>query len=62
MLPRLDTLKEIILCDCGLSEKSIHYLASGLYTGLSIDNAVGNKFELSTLSLARNVLKDDINE
>lgn len=62
VLPRLNTLKEIVLCDCGLSEKSIHYLASGLYTGLSIDTAVGNKFALRTLSLARNILKDDINE
>lgn len=60
-LPRLHTLKSLILNDCGLSEKSIHHLAIGLYSGFSID-ASNNKFELRTLSLAKNILKEDVNE
>lgn len=60
-LPRLHGLKTLILNDCGLSEKSIHYLTIGLYSGFTIDNSI-NKFELRTLSLTKNFLKEDVNE
>lgn len=55
------SLKSLTLNDCGLSEKSIHHLAIGLYSGFSIDTS-NNKFELHTLSLSKNILKEDTNE
>ncbi|KAI1714065.1 protein CARMIL [Ditylenchus destructor] len=61
-LARIHTLKSIILMDCSLSEKSVHQLSFGLYTGLGMDTSIGKKFELQTLVLARNSLKDDANE
>ncbi|CAD5206165.1 unnamed protein product [Bursaphelenchus okinawaensis] len=63
VLPCIRTLKSISFADCGLSDKSIHHLASGLTTGLTIDkNASGNKFELRRLILSRCSLKDDPTE
>uniref|UniRef100_A0A915EGM3 Uncharacterized protein n=1 Tax=Ditylenchus dipsaci TaxID=166011 RepID=A0A915EGM3_9BILA len=66
-LPRLQTLKSLTLSECGLSEKSIHQLALGLYsvyTGLGgMENSINKKFELHTLVLSKNGLKDgEVNE
>lgn len=61
-LPKIHTFKRLSLNDCGLSEKSIHHLAYGFYTGLGIDNTIQRKFELHTLVLSKNYLKDDLNE
>lgn len=59
-LPKLSNLKSISFADCGLSEKSIHHLAAGLNTGLTIDsNIVGQRFELKRLVLSRCSLKDE---
>ncbi|CAD5208828.1 unnamed protein product [Bursaphelenchus xylophilus] len=63
VLPCIRTLKSISFADCGLSDKSIHHLASGLTTGLTIDkNGSGNKFELKRLILSRCSSKDDPTE
>jgi hypothetical protein len=62
-LPKLSQLKSISFADCGLSEKSIHHLASGLNTGLTIDtNIAGQRLELKRLVLSRCSLKDEANE
>lgn len=63
VLSRLRTLKSLSFADCALSDKSIHHLAAGLTTGLTLEkNASGNKFELRRLVLSRCSLKDDATE
>ncbi|KAI6170504.1 Carm-PH domain-containing protein [Aphelenchoides bicaudatus] len=63
VLPKLIQLKSISFADCGLSEKSIHHLAAGLNTGMTIDtNVSGQRFELKRLVLSRCSLRDEANE
>lgn len=62
VLPRIRSLKFLSFNDCALSEKSVHHLAYGLYAGFGLDSSTSRKFELHSLVLSRNVLKDDTNE
>ncbi|KAI6179615.1 Carm-PH domain-containing protein [Aphelenchoides besseyi] len=63
ILPKVTSLKSISFADCGLTEKSIHHLAAGLNTGLTLDtNISGRRFELKRLVLSRCSLKDEANE
>ncbi|KAI6234521.1 Carm-PH domain-containing protein [Aphelenchoides fujianensis] len=63
ILPKIAALKSISFADCGLTEKSIHHLAAGLNTGLTLDtNIGGRRFELKRLVLSKCSLKDEANE
>lgn len=63
ILPKLIHLKSISFGNSGLTEKSIHHLAAGLNTGLTIDtNVSGQRFELKRLVLSRCSLRDEANE
>uniref|UniRef100_A0A914Y306 CARMIL pleckstrin homology domain-containing protein n=1 Tax=Panagrolaimus superbus TaxID=310955 RepID=A0A914Y306_9BILA len=61
VLPKLTHLKSIYFTNCGLSEKCVTAISSGLISGFTMENS-GKKLELRALGLAGNSLKDDVSE
>lgn len=61
-LPKIHTLKTLALNDCALSDRVMHQLVYGLYSGFGIDTSVKRKFELRSLQLAKNSLREETNE
>ncbi|EYB97063.1 hypothetical protein Y032_0143g2366 [Ancylostoma ceylanicum] len=60
VLPRLTTLRQVNLSECGLSEKCSQLFCSGVYSALTAKSNCGTVSSLTHLNLSNNILKDDV--
>uniref|UniRef100_A0A7E4ZZG2 Carm_PH domain-containing protein n=1 Tax=Panagrellus redivivus TaxID=6233 RepID=A0A7E4ZZG2_PANRE len=62
ILPKLTSLKTIVLSSCNLSEKCVAALSSGLISGVTLQADASKKVEPRALVLSGNPIKDDVSE